>query len=38
MARTIGTTTATINPIGPAGWVSDELGNRGIDGDSFATQ
>ena len=38
MARTIGTTTATINPAGPAGWVSDELGNRGYEGDSFATQ
>lgn len=38
MARTVGTTTATINPAGPAGWVSDELGNRGIDGDSFAIQ
>jgi len=38
MARTIGTTTATINPNGAAGWVSDELGNRGTEGDSFATQ
>jgi hypothetical protein len=38
MARTIGTTTATMNPAGAAGWVSDELGNRGMEGDSFATQ
>ncbi len=38
MARTVGTTTATMNPNGAAGWVSDELGNRGTEGDSFATQ
>jgi len=38
MARNIGTTTATINAAGPAGWVSDELGSRGMEGDSFAIQ
>jgi hypothetical protein len=38
MARTIGTTTATYNPGGTAGWTSVEIGNRGSEGDSFATQ
>jgi len=38
MARTIGTTTATYNPAGSAGWVDKELGNRGMEGDSFAIQ
>jgi hypothetical protein len=38
MSRDIGTTIATINPAGVAGWTSDELGNRGTEGDSFATQ
>jgi hypothetical protein len=38
MARTIGTTTATYNPAGTAGWTDIELGNRGMEGDSFATQ
>jgi hypothetical protein len=38
MARNIGTTTATYNPSGSAGWVDKELGNRGMEGDSFAIQ
>ena len=38
MARNIGTTTATYNPGGSAGWVDKELGNRGMEGDSFAIQ
>ncbi len=38
MARTIGTTTATYNPNGAAGWTSTEIGNRGMEGDSFAVQ
>ena len=38
MSRTIGTTTATYSNSGPAGWTSTELGNRGMSGDSFATQ
>jgi hypothetical protein len=38
MARTIGTTTATYNPSGSAGWVDKELMNRGTEGDSFAIQ
>ena len=38
MSRSIGTTTATYNPSGSAGWVDKELGNRGMEGDSFATQ
>lgn len=38
MSRNIGTTTATISKTGRAGWVDDELGNRGMEGDSFATQ
>ncbi|MGD0860771.1 MAG: LamG domain-containing protein [Terracidiphilus sp.] len=38
MARTIGTTTATYNPAGSAGWVDRELMNRGTEGDSFAIQ
>jgi hypothetical protein len=38
MARDIGTTTATINKSGNAGWTDDELMNRGVSGDSFATQ
>jgi hypothetical protein len=38
MARTIGTTTATYNPAGSAGWTDIELGNRGIEGDSFSTR
>jgi hypothetical protein len=38
MSRSIGTTTATYNPAGSAGWVDKELGNRGMEGDSFATQ
>jgi hypothetical protein len=38
MARTIGTTTATYSPAGSAGWTDIELGNRGIEGDSFSTR
>jgi len=38
MARNIGTTTATYNSTGIAGWTSTELGNRGTEGDSFAVQ
>ncbi len=38
MSRNIGTTTYTYSNSGPAGWVSTELGNRGMEGDSFATQ
>jgi hypothetical protein len=38
MSRSIGTTTATYNSTGIAGWTSTELGNRGTEGDSFAVQ
>jgi len=38
MSRSIGTTTVTYSNTGPAGWTSTELGNRGMEGDSFATQ
>jgi hypothetical protein len=38
MARDVGTVTATISKTGKAGWVDDPLGNRGTEGDSFATQ
>jgi hypothetical protein len=38
MSRTVGTTTATYNPGGSAGWTSTEIGNRGMSGDSFSTQ
>ena len=38
MSRNIGSTTATYSNSGPAGWTSTELGNRGMEGDSFATQ
>jgi hypothetical protein len=38
MSRSIGTTTVTYSNNGPAGWTSTEVGNRGIEGDSFATQ
>lgn len=38
MARDIGTVTASISKTGKAGWVDDPLGNRGMEGDSFATQ
>ena len=38
MSRTVGTTTATYNPGGAAGWTSTEIGNRGMSGDSFSTQ
>jgi hypothetical protein len=38
MARTVGTTTATYSAAGRAGWVDTELTNRGMSGDSFASQ
>jgi len=38
MARDIGTTVFTYNPGGNAGWTSTPFGNRGMEGDSFATQ
>jgi hypothetical protein len=38
MSRSIGTTTATYNSTGVAGWTSTEIGNRGTEGDSFAIQ
>jgi hypothetical protein len=38
MARSIGTTTVTYSNSGPAGFASTELGNRGMEGDSFAVQ
>jgi len=38
MARDIGTVVVTYSNTGPAGWTSTELGNRGTEGDSFATQ
>jgi hypothetical protein len=38
MSRNIGTTTVTYSNAGKAGWTDTELGNRGTEGDSFATQ
>jgi hypothetical protein len=38
MSRNIGTTIATYNSTGVAGWTTTELGNRGMEGDSFAVQ
>jgi hypothetical protein len=38
MARDVGTVVVTYSNAGPAGWTSTELGNRGTEGDSFATQ
>jgi hypothetical protein len=38
MSRDIGTTTVTYSNSGPAGWTSTAVGNRGMEGDSFATQ
>jgi hypothetical protein len=38
MSRNIGTTTATYSNVARAGWTDTELGNRGMEGDSFATQ
>jgi hypothetical protein len=37
MSRSVGTTVATYNPKGPAGWTDLELTGRSIDGDSFDT-
>jgi hypothetical protein len=38
MSRNIGTTTVTYSNAGKAGWTDTELGNRGMEGDSFSTQ
>jgi len=38
MARDIGTVVATYSKSGPAGWTSTPLGDRGMEGDSFAIQ
>jgi|HubBroStandDraft_1064217.scaffolds.fasta_scaffold42227_2 hypothetical protein len=38
MSRSVGTTTVTYSNTGPAGWTSTEVGNRGMEGDSFTTQ
>jgi hypothetical protein len=38
MSRNVGTTTVTYSTTGKAGWVDKEIGNRGMSGDSFATQ
>ncbi len=38
MSRNVGTTTVTYSAAGKAGWVDTEIGNRGMSGDSFATQ
>ena len=38
MSRSVGTTTVTYSTAGKAGWVDTEVGNRGMSGDSFASQ
>ncbi len=38
MSRDVGTTIVTYSNSGPAGWTSAAVGNRGMEGDSFATQ
>jgi hypothetical protein len=38
MARDVGTVIATYNNNGPAGYTSTPIGDRGMEGDSFATQ
>ena len=38
MSRDVGTTTVTVSTTGKAGWVDNAIGNRGMSGDSFATQ
>jgi len=38
MSRDVGTTIVTYSNSGPAGWTSTAVGNRGMAGDSFATQ
>lgn len=38
MSRDVGTTIYTINSVGKAGWTDDTIGNRGVSGDSFASQ
>ena len=38
MSRDVGTTIVTYSLSGPAGWTSTPVGDRGMSGDSFATQ
>jgi hypothetical protein len=38
MSRDVGTTIVTYNKTGPAGYTDTPIGNRGMSGDSFATQ
>jgi hypothetical protein len=38
MARDVGTVVVTYSLSGPAGWTSTPIGDRGMEGDSFATQ
>lgn len=38
MSRDVGTTIYTTNSAGKAGWTDDPIGNRGVSGDSFASQ
>ena len=38
MSRSVGTTTVTYSNAGKAGWTDTEVGNRGMEGDSFSTQ
>jgi hypothetical protein len=38
MSRDVGTTIVTYNKTGPSGYTDTPIGNRGMSGDSFATQ
>jgi hypothetical protein len=38
MSRSVGTTIVTYSNNATAGWTDIELGNRGMEGDSFAVQ
>jgi hypothetical protein len=38
MSRSVGTTVTTYSATGKSGWVDPEIGNRGVEGDSFRTQ
>jgi hypothetical protein len=38
MSRDVGTTIVTYNKTGPSGYTDTEIGNRGMSGDSFASQ
>jgi len=38
MSRSVGTTVTTYSTTGKSGWVDTEIGNRGVEGDSFRTQ